>query len=222
MMRILLALAALLTVSAAPPKWASTVTRAPNGAFVLGNPQAKVRLVEYLSYSCPHCAHFAIASATPLRTRYVATGKLAVEFRNAVRDRYDFAAAILARCGGPARFHTNSDALFAAQDDLMQKAQAYETSASTPENTPLGDVLVGMAQGSGMTALLAAKGLTPAASQACLTDKAAQDTVLAMTKEAWEVRKIQFTPTFLINGKDAGPNDWATLEPKLRAAIAAR
>jgi len=221
-MRLVVALIALLTLGAASPDWSKTVTRAPNGAYVLGNPKAKVRLVEYLSYSCPHCAHFATASAQPLRTNYVAKGNLAVEFRNAVRDRYDFAAAILARCGGAARFHSQSSALFAAQEGLLTKAQAYEASASLPDNAPIGDVLAGMARGSGMIELLAGRGLPHASAQACLNDKAAQDVVLGMTKEAWEVRKIQFTPAFLINGRDAGPNDWATLEPKLRTALGLR
>ena len=73
-----------------------------------------------------------------------------------------------------------------------------------------------------MIALMAGQGVTPAAANACLTNKAEQDTVLAMTKEAWEVRKLKFTPAFYLNGRDAGPNTWATLEPRLRAAIAAK
>ncbi len=219
---LLLALIAFATVGAAPVDWTRTVTRTPGGAYVMGNPKAKVRLVEYLSYSCPHCAHFAGESAVPIRSRYVARGVVAVEMRNAVRDRFDFAAALLARCGGPARFFGFSEALFAAQDALMGKAQAYEASNPQPDTAPVSDVLTGVANGSGMVALLAAQGLSPAAAHACLTDKAAQDAVLAMTREAWEVRKIKFTPTFLVNGRDMGPNDWATLEPKLRAAVAAK
>lgn len=222
MMRLALALLALLTLGASPVDWTKTVTRAPTGAYVLGNPNAKVRLVEYLSYSCPHCAHFAAASAQPLRAKYIAKGSLAVEFRNAVRDRYDLAASILARCGGPARFHAQSAALFGAQDDLLTRAQAHEASNPPRDDAPLGEVLTGMARGSGMVDLLAKDGLAPAAAQKCLTDKATQDVVLGMTKEAWEVRKISFTPAFFINNRDAGPNDWATLEPKLRAALGLR
>ena len=219
---VLLALVAFATVGAAPVDWTKTVTRMPNGAYVLGNPKAKVRLVEYLSYSCPHCAHFTVESAVPLKTKYVAKGNVAVELRNAVRDRYDFAAALLARCGGAATFVARSEALFAGQDAMMAKAQEFETNNPQPDNAPTNAVLTGMAQGSGMIALMAGQGVTPAAANACLTSKAEQDIVLAMTKDAWEVRKLKFTPAFYINGRDAGPNTWATLEPKLRAAIAAK
>ena len=222
MKAVLLACVAALTIGAAPVDWTKTVTRGANGAYVLGNPKAKVRLVEYLSYSCNHCADYAVESSIPLKTRYVAKGTVAVELRNAVRDRYDFAAAVLARCGGPTRFAAQSEALFAGQEAMMAKAQAFETANPLPDDAPLNTILGGIAQGSGMSALMTSKGLSPAAINACMMDKATQNMVLAMTKEAWEVRKIKFTPTFLVNGRDMGPNSWATLEPKLRAAIAAR
>jgi protein-disulfide isomerase len=219
---LLLAAVAALTIGAAPVDWTKTVTRAPNGAYVLGNPKAKVRLVEYLSYSCSHCAHFSGEASAPLKTKYVSKGTVSVEFRNAVRDRFDFAAALLARCGGGSRFHGQSEALFAAQGPLLTKAQAFEASNTLPENAPINDALTGMAKGSGMTDFMAARGVPAAAANACLTNKAEQDVLLGMAKEAWEVRKLKGTPTFLINGRDIGPADWATVEPKLKAAIAAR
>jgi hypothetical protein len=219
---VLLALVAFAIVGAAPVEWTKMVTRAPNGAYVLGNPKAKVRLVEYLSYSCNHCAEFAAESAVPLKSKYVAKGSVAVEIRNAVRDRYDFAAALLARCGGPAKFFAQNEALFAAQVTLMPKAQAFEASNALPENAPMNDVLTGMARGSGMTALMEARGVPAATANACLTSKPDQDAVLGMAKEAWEVRKLQGTPSFLINGRNTGPAHWHDLEPKLRAAIAAK
>jgi protein-disulfide isomerase len=197
-------------------------TRAPNGAYVLGNPKAKVRLVEYLSYSCSHCAHYTAESSAPLKANFIAKGNVAVEIRNAVRDRYDFAAALLARCGGPSQFFAQNEALFAGQEPLLTAAQAFEASNVLPANAPTNDVLTGMAKGSGMTAFMATRGVAPAAANACLTNKAEQDVVLGMTKEAWESHKIKFTPTFLVNGRDAGPSDWSTLQPKLKAALAAR
>lgn len=219
---LLIAAVALFGMGAAPIDWTKTVTRAPNGAFVHGNPKAKVRLVEYLSYSCSHCAEFSVAAAAPLKARYVAKGTVAVELRNAVRDRFDFAAAILARCGGAGRFVAQNEALFAAQAGLVAKATAHEETSNLPENTPVNAVLVDIAKGSGLTAFMVARGLSPATVNQCLTDKDAHDVVLGMTKEAWEERKLEGTPSFLINGKNTGPSSWAMLEPKLRAAVAAR
>ncbi len=222
MKTLLIALVAVATIGAAPVDWTKTVTRTATGAYVLGNPKAKVRLVEYLSYSCDHCAEFTAQSAAPLKSNFVAKGTVAFEIRNAVRDRYDFAAALLARCGGAGKFFAQNEALFAAQATLMPKAQAFEASSALPENAPMNDVLTGMARGSGMTALMEARGVSAAAANVCLTNKPEQDAVLAMAKEAWEVRKLQGTPSFLINGRNTGPAHWRDLEPKLRAAIAAK
>jgi protein-disulfide isomerase len=221
-MRFVLGLLALLTIGAGPVDWTKTVTRGANGAYVMGNPKAKVRLIEYLSYSCPHCAHYTVESATPLKTKYVAKGLVAVEVRNAVRDRYDFAAALLARCGGPTKFFAQSEALFAGQDDLLQRASSHEARSTMPANASTNDALADMAAGAGLIDFIGTRGVSAAAAKACLTNKPEQDTVLAMTKEAWEIRKIKFTPAFFVNGRDTGPNTWATLEPKLRAAAAAR
>lgn len=222
MKSVVLGLVAALTIGAAPVDWTKTVTRSANGAYVLGNPKAKVRLVEYMSYSCNHCAQFVSDASAPLKANFVAKGKVAVEFRNAVRDRYDFAAALLARCGGGSRFVAQNEALFAAQDRMMAKAQTFEASESLPENAPINAVLSGIAQGSGMTELMATRGVNAATANACLTNKAEQDIVLGMAKEAWEVRKLKGTPSFLINGKDTGPATWADIEPKLRGASAAK
>ena len=219
---ILLGFVAALTIGAAPVDWTKTVSRGANGAYVLGNPQAKVWLVEYMSYSCNHCAQFVGDASAPLKANYVAKGKVAVEFRNAVRDRYDFAAALLARCGGRARFVAQNEALFAAQETLMSQAQAHEASNPMPDNAPINAVLQGIAAGSGMTALMAARGVNAATANACLSNKAEQDVVLGMAKEAWEIRKLKGTPSFLINGRDTGPATWGDIEPKLRVAVAAK
>lgn len=222
MKALLLAAVAALTIGAAPVDWTKTVTKAPNGAYVMGNPKAKVRLVEYLSYSCNHCAQFSEGASAPLKAKYVSKGTVSVEFRNAVRDRFDFAAALLARCGGGARFYTQSEALFAGQAALMQRASAHETRSTLPENATINATLTDIAAGSGLINVMTARGVPAATVNACLTSKAEQDIVLGMTKEAWEVRKLKGTPTFLINGRDTGPADWATVEPKIKAAVAAR
>ncbi|MEO8619159.1 MAG: thioredoxin domain-containing protein, partial [Sphingomicrobium sp.] len=39
--------------------WSKTVAATPEGGIVMGNPKAKVTLVEYGSLTCSHCKHFA-------------------------------------------------------------------------------------------------------------------------------------------------------------------
>lgn len=223
MKRALALLAASVLVVGAAPNWAGSARTQPNGAYVLGNPAARVKLVEYLSYTCGHCAHFSEESKAPLRDAYVAKGLVSVEMRNAVRDRFDFAAALLARCGGASRFRGNSEALFAAQPVWLGKAQAFEAENSARlANASINDSLKLIARGVGLDAVMKARGFTSVQIDACLTSKADQDAVAAMANEAWNVRKIRGTPSFMINGAVVdGVGSWTGLEPLLKSAAMA-
>ena len=128
MRKITLAFGALALIAATAPNWISSVRVQPNGAFIMGKPAAPAKLVEYLSYTCSHCAHFTGEASAPLKASYITKGLASVEVRNAVRDRYDFTAALLARCGGPARFFGNSEALFATQAMWLGKASTLDLS----------------------------------------------------------------------------------------------
>jgi len=219
-----LVIGAIALVAAAAPNWVASVRIQPNGAFVMGKPAAPVKLVEYLSYTCSHCAHFTGEASAPLKAGYVAKGLATVEVRNAVRDRYDFTAALLARCGGPSKFFGNSEALFATQSTWLGKASAFETAnADRMSKLAMNDSLKAIAKGVGLDALMRARGLSVAQIDACLTDAAAQKQVIAMTNEAWTVRKINGTPSFLINGNAfEGPGSWAAVEAGLKTALAAK
>ena len=217
-------LSAALSVAATAPNWTATVRTAPNGAFVMGNPAAKAKLVEYLSYTCSHCAEFSGESSLPIKRDYVAKGLVSVEFRNAVRDRLDFTAALLARCGGPAKFFGNSEMLMATQSVWLGKADAFgQANAAKMEKLPINDSLKLIARGLGLDAMMKARGIMPVQMDACLTDKVAQEKIAAMTNEAWGVRKIQGTPSFLINGNTVtAAGKWALIEPELKTALAAK
>ncbi len=218
-MRLLLALLGLMLVGAAPD-WSRTVTRTPAGAYVVGNPAAKVRLVEYMSYTCPHCGHFAVEGAPKLIAGYVSKGQVAFEIRNAVRDPLDLAVALAARCGGATRFYGNHDAVFAAQAGLLAKAEGFQqANGAALAKLPADARLKAFARGSGLAALMQRRGIAPAQLDACLTGKAAQAPVLAMTNDAWAVRKISGTPTFFIADTAIDANAWEGVEPLIQAAL---
>lgn len=212
-----LVLAALPAALAAAPaaKWTSHVTVSPIGGHVLGNPAAPTRLVEYVSYTCSHCAHFIEEASGPLKTGYVQGGKVSVEVRNAVRDKYDLTAALLARCGGPKRFFGNHEALFANQNAWMEQLQAYDGSAAKPQEQKA--ALRDIGQKTGLYALMGKRGFTPAQLDACVNDPASMKQILAMTNEAWKTLKISGTPAFTINGTLAGGSSWASLRDALPA-----
>lgn len=196
--------------------WTSRVTLSPIGGHIMGNPAAGTRLVEYVSYTCVHCAHFTNENAGALKLGWVKGGKTSVEVRNAVRDRYDLTAALLARCGGKDRFFGNHAAIYANYDAWMKQIEAFEQNAPDPAGKDELAVMQEIADRTGLTDLMTQRGFTPDRQKTCLADKAAQQRILAMSKEAWETLKIGGTPSFSVNGKllkDA--HDWATLKPAL-------
>jgi protein-disulfide isomerase len=211
-----LALIALAPAAFAAPKvdWTSRVALSPIGGHVLGNPAAPTKLVEYVSYTCPHCAHFVKEASGPLKTGYVKGGKLSVELRNAVRDRFDLTAALLARCGGPRRFYGNHEALFANQDVWIEKVMAYEQGSAAKPTEQIA-ALRDIGRNTGLYALMGRRGFSPAQLDACVANKVSMKQVLAMTEEAWKKVKIGGTPAFTINGALVDGSSWEQLRDAL-------
>jgi protein-disulfide isomerase len=182
----------------------------------MGNPAAPTKLVEYVSYTCSHCAHFVGEASAPLKADYVKGGKVGVEVRNAVRDKYDLTAALLARCGGPARFMGNHEALFANQTAWMEQLETYDRDATKPtEQVP---ALQDIGQKTGLYALMNKRGFTNAQLNACIASPQSMKQVLAMTDEAWNKVKITGTPGFVVNGTLVQGSTWAILQAALPAA----
>ena len=220
MIRSLFALfAATLLLGAAPARdWRLTTGIAPTGGFTVGNPAARVKLVEYLSYTCPHCGHFVAESKAELHDALVRNGTVMVETRSAARDPFDLAAWLLARCGGPRRFTALSSAIFAQQEAWLAKGDSY-AKANLPalQAMPQMKQMRVLIDATGLGAIGARHGVTAAQLNACFAKPDDLKSVLAMTDAAF--KKISGTPGFEINGTlAAGVSDWATLAPRLRAA----
>lgn len=218
-MRPLLALLTLLLLAAAMPAsdWRQAVARTPAGAHVIGNPAARIKLVEYGSYTCPHCAAFATESAPVLRDRLIRGGGVSLEYRHLVRDAVDLAAAVLARCGGPQRFAVTSEAIYAEQPRWLPRAIAFQqASGQRIAMYPRLAQLRAFADGAGLTALAQARGLSAAATDACFADAAEVDRILQLSAAA--PASVRSTPSFLLNGRPVADGSWPGVQAALRAA----
>ena len=223
--RALAASAALLLVSpagAAPQKraaidWTKTVVATPEGGFRMGNPKAKVKLVEYGSLTCPHCRRFAETATVPLKA-YVKTGKVSFEYRNYILNGIDVAATLVARCGGAPRFFPVVDRFYATQRDWIGKINALSNADKEAiEGMSDADRLKRLAQAGGMMQLAAASGITPAQASKCLADPKGMDRLVRLV-EAGQALGVRGTPTFFVNGSRVDAGDWSSLEPYLKQA----
>ena len=216
--------AALLMISpaaAAPQKkmtdWTRTVVATPEGGFRMGNPKARVKLVEYGSLTCPHCRHFAQTGMGPLKA-YVKGGKVSYEYRNYILNGVDIAATLVARCGGAQRFFPIADKLYATQADWVGKV----VNLASAEKQKLNDLddgarMVRLAQLSGITSLAASQGLPAAQANKCLADAGAMNRLEQMV-EMGRGFGVEGTPTFFVNDSMVSAADWPSLEPFLKKA----
>ncbi|ALR19486.1 MULTISPECIES: thioredoxin domain-containing protein [Sphingobium] len=199
--------------------WADTVNETPDGYFVMGNPDAKLKLVEYGSFTCSHCRDFSAEASEEIRN-IVNTGKMSYEFRTFVRDPIDISTALLAACGGKDVFYPLSEQFFANQNAMFEKAQAlgddkYQQLMSAPPQQRFGQ----LAGALGLVDFAKQRGISEDQAKQCLANTAAAEKLAKGVQAANEQYKIEGTPSFLINGVlvDNVAN-WASLQPKLKEA----
>ena len=153
------------------------------GPVSLGNPDAPVTVIEYASYTCPHCAEFDENVVARLKPTYIDSGQVRFEFRNFIRDRYDLAVAMLVRCEGADRFFPLSDLFFARQREWLANARQ-------PERI-IDDI----------AAVARRAGISRTRFDQCLADRDLQQHLIEMTQEGQKAWDITGTPTIIVNGE---------------------
>lgn len=212
------------TVKVDPPKsgdWTEIVIPTPQGGFQMGNPNAKVKLIEYGSMTCPHCAEFDETGLTPLTEKYVKTGQVAFEFRNFVRDALDVTASLVARCNGASSFFPLTRALYADQNNWFQKVQqAPQQQLEQLSALPPAQQFAEMAKIAGFQQWAAMRGVPSAKSGACLASEEEANRLVQMNSDAASTFQIPGTPAFILNGKLVDKaTSWALLEPEIKKAL---
>lgn len=209
--------------AAVPPPagkdWTQVVSATPEGGFVMGNPNAKVKLVEYLSLTCPHCKEFEEKGFPKLRDEYVKKGTVSIEARNYVRDFVDMTATLVSRCGGPDPYFPMTEQVFAQQTQIFDKLQAISPAEQQRlQGLSPSDQFKAVASLIGIDQFAKQRGITQAKLDACLSDKTAVDKLVDMQQKA-NTMQIPGTPTFFLNGEMLqNVGTWEQLEPKLKAA----
>ncbi len=150
----------------------------------LGNPKAKIQVIEYASLSCPHCAHFNETVFAGFKTRWVDTGKARYTLKEMLTAPEQVAAAgfLLARCAGPAKYFKVVDEVFRSQPrwaDGKIKSVLMEIGA--------------------------ANGVSADQFNACLQDQPALDALTLRAKRAFDVDGVDSTPTVFVNGVKLDP-----------------
>lgn len=197
--RLLLGLTALILLPAA--SMAARPTVRPDD-MTLGNPRAKVVVVEYASLSCPHCAHFHKEVFPAFRKKYIDPGKVLFVYREFVTAPAEIAvpATMLARCAGPRRYFQVVERVFATQEEMYRSGTVRGVHGVLRREA-------------------AALGIDSAAYDACTRDEAAFEALKRRLDQAEGPDGVIGTPTFEVNGKRL-PLEPAMTLAALDAAIA--
>jgi len=216
----------IIVTQATPPAggtWADVVNMSSADGFVMGNPDAKVKLLEIGSLFCPYCKRFEDEGSPILVENYVKTGKVSWEFRPyVIHGPIDVAANIVARCAGLKTFFPLTKALYKDQPTLEAKIQTVpQDKLAEIGNLPTNQVFVTYGNLLGLQDWAAARGLPQAKSNQCLADQKMIDREVQITSDVnSQYPEFAGTPSFVLNGKMlAKTGDWKTLQPQLDAAL---
>ncbi len=204
----------------APPAgkaWSDVVVATAAGGFLMGNANAPVKLLEYGSLSCPHCAKLAQDGAKPLTENYVNTGKVSWEYRSFAIHPQDVPLTMLVRCAPPEAAFPLIEQIYANFEALAKSTEAGAKQLGNMGQVPPQQRFIVMADTLGFTQFFSARGIAVDQAHACLSNAAAAEKVGAESDAASKAG-IDSTPTLLINGVQTKVNTWVELAPLLQKA----
>ena len=149
--------------------------------MVLGNEDAPVVLIEYASFTCPHCRNFHEDSFLKLKKDYIEPGQVKYIFREVYFDKYGLWAAMVARCGGSKKYFGLIDLIFKKQDEWTT-----------------GDVDEVVAK---LERIGKISGMSKAEIQNCMQNNTKARALVEKYRENALKDDIKSTPSFIINGK---------------------
>jgi protein-disulfide isomerase len=215
----------MITQATPPPggNWTDVVNATSSG-FMMGNPNAKVKLIEIGSLSCPHCKAFEDEGVPKLIEQYVKPGKVSWEFRPyLIHGPIDMAANLIVTCNGLNTFFPLVQAIYKDQPVWMAKIEGVpQDKLAELQNLPPNQEFLAMAKLLGLQDWAAMRGVPQAKTNQCLIDQKKIDQQVQVTSDVNnEYPEFSGTPAFVLNGKML-PKDtvtWPKLEPYLKGAM---
>jgi protein-disulfide isomerase len=155
--------------------------------ITLGDENAPVKVIEYASFTCPHCANFHNDTYKDFKRDYIDTGKVHFTYREVFFDRYGLWAAMVARCAGPDRYMSVADILYRTQREWARQGDAAAVADSLKR--------IGVQAG-----------LSQEEVDACLNNADLAQSLVSWYEANADADNIRSTPSFLINGELSAGN----------------
>lgn len=168
--------------------------------FTLGDPDAPVEVIEYASFTCPHCATFHDQVLPQIKRDYVETGKVRFVYREVYFDRPGLWAAMVARCAGEMRYF--------GVVDMIYRNQAAWTQGDAA-------TIAGNLRRIGLSA-----GLEDAEIDACMQDAETAQAMLDNSEANRVEYPIEGTPALVIDGTLYGNMSYEDIAARIEDALA--
>ncbi|KQI70202.1 thiol-disulfide oxidoreductase [Loktanella sp. 3ANDIMAR09] len=150
--------------------------------MVMGDADAPIEMIEYASFTCPHCANFHATVWPQLKADYIDTGKVRFIYREVYFDRPGLWASMMARCGGEMRF-------FGVTAEFYDKQRMW--TASGDPATIAAD----------LRTVAKTAGLTDEMLDACMQDAENAQNLVAWYEQNAAADNVRSTPSFIIDGE---------------------
>lgn len=203
-------------------EWTDTVTVSESDGYILGNPDAPIKVIEYASLTCPACAAFASSGpAEALKEKYVKTGRVSFELRNQIHGPHDLALATMVRCGAKESYHPLSDQVWMNLQNVLNPIFANQEAVQQSLTLPPEQRLVRLAEIGNFYEFFKARGLSEDQARQCLADENVYTRIAENSETQSREMDVTGTPTFFINGKKidtTGKAPWDVVEPLLQKA----
>lgn len=167
--------------------------------MALGAEDAPVTIIEYASFTCPHCRTFHENTFKELKADYIDTGKVKFVLREVYFDRYGLWAGMVARCGGGERYFGIVDLIFENQS-TWSRGEPVEIAENLKKFGRLA-------------------GLDGETLDACMTDGEKAKALTAAYQQNAQADGIRSTPSFVINGTTHANMSYSDLKEIIDAAL---
>lgn len=168
--------------------------------MVQGAEDAPVTMIEYASYTCPHCASFHADAYKKLKADYIDTGKVKFIYREVYFDRFGLWASMVARCGGEEKFFGITDLIFQQQSEWTRAGNPTEMVEALKKIGRLA-------------------GLDNDKLEACMQDATKAQTLVAWYQENATKDEVQSTPSFVLNGTKVSNQSYEDMKALIDAEL---
>ena len=163
-----------------------------------GNENAKVKIVEFASLTCGHCAKFHNEVMPILKEKYIEKGLIHFTYKDFPLDKFALKASMIARCAGNEKFFKFLDVFYKKQKDWTRTKDPFKS----------------------LLKIAKFGGLKDEELKVCIGNKSIEDGILKQRLNSSKKYDIKATPTLYLNGeKYNGDLTIEALESKIKSML---